>query len=217
MQNLGLEIEIGTKDLSLITDLIRQADNKNHILDAFSKEQLLSKTWLIEELLAYLKPKTELEKLVILGGWFGTLSLLLNNIPSLKIKEITNIDINKSLEWKANLLLSNYNNFRHKTCNMLDYTFDGKEDIIICTSCEHITKKELNKLVSNLPLNVLLVLQSNNFFNLEEHVNCVNDVKEFENQLGLELNVIKSLTLNVGFYNRFMIFAKKIKNSNIEF
>jgi hypothetical protein len=77
-------------------------------------------------------------------------------------------------------------------------------DTIINTSCEHIPnfKEWYNK----IPAGKLVILQSNNFFELDEHINCVNDLDDFASQAPLseilyegELDLSKHVN-----YTRFM-------------
>jgi len=71
--------------------------------------------------------------------------------------------------------------------NSHDYTVtraDGTQcsltdvpDTIINTSCEHIL--DFHSWYSKIPNGKLIVLQTNNFFEIEEHVNCVKDLHQF--------------------------------------
>ena len=212
-QNLNFDMEVSTKDLSLIIDLVRQADNKDDILDAFSIEQFLSKRWLLKELLIHLGP-IHFEKLVVHGGWFGSLALLINNLfnndwgKRIKFNQIHNVDINPVMKEKAEHLLSNYNNFTHIVQDSLDYKYTGKENVVICTSCEHISKDSVQKLIDNVPKNCLIILQSNNFFRIHDHINCVNNIDEFKQQVK-NCKILRAGSLDVGPYTRFMIFCIK--------
>jgi hypothetical protein len=53
-------------------------------------------------------------------------------------------------------------------------------DTVINTSCEHIEKfKEWYDLI---PQNKLIILQSNNGFGIQEHINCVDGLDQFVQQ-----------------------------------
>ena len=54
---------------------------------------------------------------------------------------------------------------------------------VICTSCEHISDETLNKFLRTKKEQSLVVLQSNNYFGLKEHINCKNSLKEFTDSL----------------------------------
>ena len=47
----------------------------------------------------------------------------------------------------------------------------------MCTSCEHISDETLNKFLRTRKEQSLVVLQSNNYFGLDEHINCKNSLK----------------------------------------
>ena len=49
-----------------------------------------------------------------------------------------------------------------------------KIDTIINTRCEHILDFPVG--IAKYPNGKLIVLQTNNFFEIEEHVNCVKDL-----------------------------------------
>ena len=52
--------------------------------------------------------------------------------------------------------------FKAVTADMCDYTVSA--DVVINTSCEHITQLQYEKWLSNQPEDALLVLQSNDYF-----------------------------------------------------
>jgi hypothetical protein len=68
-------------------------------------------------------------------------------------------------------------------------------DTIINTSCEHL--ENFTEWYNKIPTGKLLILQTNNYFDLDEHVNCSKSVEDFgkitpmqkvyfEGELGLE-------------------------------
>ena len=52
-------------------------------------------------------------------------------------------------------------------------SIDKDTYMVINTSCEHITQEQYNTWLANIPGDVYIVLQSNNFKDHEEHVNCM--------------------------------------------
>jgi hypothetical protein len=79
-------------------------------------------------------------------------------------------------------------------------------DIIINTSCEHITQDQYDLWLSGMPNNSLLVLQSNNY-NIEEHVRVANSLEEFKQQCGID--VIWAGELELPLYTRYMVIGKQ--------
>ena len=54
----------------------------------------------------------------------------------------------------------------------------------------------------------LIILQSNNYFEIEDHINCYNSVDEFEKSLKLNTILFKG-TLKLDKYDRYMIIGIK--------
>lgn len=185
------------------------SDNKK-IFDAFSQNQLKSKAWLIDQLnkcLEHLRP----HNIVIHGGWIGTLSSLLFQQFDAEIEHITSIDIDPSVEdiaYRVNSKKANSNNFTHITMNMLDYVYESVPDIVINTSCEHITAQDLRIWFDNIPEASIIVCQSNNYTQLDEHINCPKNLTDFQTQLPLTKILFQGV-YPCKQYSRFMIIGKK--------
>ena len=77
-------------------------------------------------------------------------------------------------------------------------------DTIINTSCEHI--KEFERWYLKLPKEKLVILQSNDYFTLPEHINCVKDLDEFKEQCPMK-TLLYSGVLESKSYNRFMLIG----------
>jgi hypothetical protein len=80
-------------------------------------------------------------------------------------------------------------------------------DVVINTSCEHITQEQYDTWLNKLSNNTILVLQSNNY-NIPEHIRTAVDLEEFKKQCGLK-NMLYSGELHLPMYNRFMIIGTK--------
>ena len=93
--------------------------------------------------------------------------------------------------------------FRAVTADMCEIRSDA--DVIINTSCEHITQEQYELWLSGMPHNSLLVLQSNNY-NIPEHIRIANSLEEFKNQSNL--NVFWEGKLELPLYDRYMIIGK---------
>ena len=77
-------------------------------------------------------------------------------------------------------------------------------DTIINTSCEHIAN--FSDWYSMIPKGKLVILQSNNFTDLQEHVNCSSSLKEFSESIHMSETLYEGeldLT-DQGGYIRFM-------------
>jgi hypothetical protein len=72
---------------------------------------------------------------------------------------------------------------------------------IINTSCEHIDN--FDAWYSNIPEGKIVVLQTNNFFEVNEHINCSESLEEFSNQTPMH-TVFYSGELTLEKYTRYM-------------
>jgi len=95
--------------------------------------------------------------------------------------------------------------FRAITSDMCEIRSDA--DVVINTSCEHITQDQYDLWLSGMPHNSLLVLQSNNY-NIPEHVRTAKDLTEFTQQCQLE-NVLWTGELELPLYKRFMVIGRQ--------
>jgi hypothetical protein len=94
--------------------------------------------------------------------------------------------------------------FRAVTSDMCEIRSDA--DVIINTSCEHITQAQFDLWKSGMPHNSLLVLQSNNY-DIPEHVRTAKDLEEFKQQCNVD--VIWAGELVLPLYTRYMIIGKQ--------
>ncbi len=183
---------------------IRQSPDPMRTMDAFWSGQLKSKEWLIENLRPQIKKFVTID---IHGGWVGVLASMLfqSNIP---ISYIHSIDIDPTCEPIANTMNQlelEVGKFKAITSDMCD--FKSQADIIINTSCEHITQEQYDKWLSLIPEGSLLVLQSNDY-NIPEHVRISQNIDDFKNQSNLK-NILYAGELELPMYKRFMIIGKK--------
>jgi hypothetical protein len=199
-------MKIDTEHLHHWMRAIRESKDPMRTMDAFWRGQILSKEWLITELKKQKHHAKQWPSIDIYGGWVGTLASLLFQ-SDLYISNIRSIDIDPSCEDIArtmNQLEVEAGKFRAVTADMC--TTASTADIIINTSCEHISQEQYDKWLSSIPTDSLLVLQSNNY-KISEHVRIANDLEDFKDQS--KLNVIWAGELKLSMYNRFMIIGRK--------
>jgi hypothetical protein len=173
-------------------------------MDAFWSGQLKSKEWLITNL------RNNVNKFVtvdIHGGWVGVLASMIfqSDIP---VQHICSVDIDPTCEPIAvnmNKIEEMVGKFRAVTADMCEIRSDA--DVIINTSCEHITQDQYDLWLSGMPHNSLLVLQSNNY-NIDEHVRIANSLDEFKEQCQLGI-VLYAGELELPLYKRFMIIGQQ--------
>mgnify|MGYP001324908671 CR=1 FL=1 len=188
---------------------------------AFSKGQLASKSWLLEKLHKINwrhQPNSDI--VVILGSWIGAMVEPLHK--TFDIERIYGIDtdaiaIEKSEKlnqkfvqdkWKYKGVVHNVDLLE---CDNMQFETSGelincKPNWIINTSCEHI--KDFDQWYSKIPAGKLVILQSNNYYSIEEHVNCVDDNLHFEQMAPLS-EVYFAGDLPLEKYTRYMRIGRK--------
>ena len=157
------------------------------------------------------------------AGWYATLGpmlfesgIIVDKIRSfdidpscIEIAEIFNKRwVEQSWRFKAitdNILNLNYDihewTYWSKKNNRMSYPIKDAVNTIINTSCEHV--KNFDKWYEKIPIGKLVILQTNNFKGIEDHVNCSESLEQFG-----EITPLSELyyegELDVGQYKRFM-------------
>lgn len=198
-------MKIDIQDVLFWMDAIRNSEDRYRTLESFWKGQVNSKVWLAEQLAGFV-PVTP-SNIVIYGGWNGVLASILFN-SNVAVRSITSVDIDPVCKDIANTVNKKYEmqgKFSAITTDMCD--FKTSADIVINTSCEHITQEQYNQWLDNQSDNATIVLQSNNYFDLDEHIRCSIDLTDFT-----KMSKIKPYyrgELETPKYTRYMIIGKK--------
>lgn len=197
-------MQIDTEHIHHWMQAIRQSNNPMRTMDAFWSGQLKSKEWLINCLDEHVDYAVTVD---IHGGWVGVLASMLfqSNIPCSYIRSV---DIDPHCEHTANTMNQieyNQGKFRAVTANMVNLRSDT--DVVINTSCEHISQDDYDLWLSGLRHDALIVLQSNNY-DIPEHIRTAKSLDEFAGQSGLETILYKG-ELQLPLYTRYMIIGKK--------
>ena len=187
--------------------ILKTIDNLNSdpiiksIINSVNKDQIENKKWLIEKLTAYLQ-MYEKPKILVVAGWYGMLADMLSKQID---DEVHTSDIDPNCKKIGEKMFDK--NVKYTTKDIGDY---GKKhlkkfDFIICTSCEHISDDYINRLISKKREDSIIVLQSNNFVTLKEHINCKKSLQDFINSVNVKVKYegIKSSEK----YDRYMIIG----------
>ena len=216
-----LDAEITTQFVPALKFLI--SNNVNFDFDCLSQGQLKSKIWLIEELQ---KLDLNLGTVFLCAGWYATLATMIfeNN---LRVEKIRSFDIDSSCvdiaerfnkpwvlqDWKFKASIKNIFDVDYTTdCYQVKKSDGSLEmckdspDTIINTSCEHIDN--FDTWYNSIPSNKLIILQTNNYFEIEDHVNCSASLEEFEYSTPMA-NCLYSGKLELPKYTRFMRIGYK--------
>ena len=195
---------IDTEHLHYWMQAIRQSPDPMRTMDAFWSGQLKSKEWLITNLR---KNVNKFVSIDIHGGWVGVLASMLFQ-SDIYITNIRSVDIDPTCEPIATMMNKKEEiagKFRAVTADMCAIRSDT--DVVINTSCEHITQEQYDLWLSGMPYNTLLVLQSNNY-NIPEHVRIATDLDDFKTQS--KINVLWAGELELPLYKRFMIIGRNV-------
>lgn len=207
-------------------------------MDCFSRGQLQSKLWVLGELrkLKYSyntdggiqKKEINLGTVFLCAGWYSTLATMLFE-SNFKVDKIRSFDIDPNCvdiaetfnkpwfvdNWKFKAITQDIMDIDYKTHvwefwsnknNRMSKPITDSPDTIINTSCEHI--HDFNKWYDKIPEGKLLILQTNNYFDLPEHVNCSKTLESFSDDTPMS-KVLYEGELDLEKYTRFMKIGYK--------
>lgn len=197
-------MKIDTEHLHFWMQAIRQSPDPIRTMDAFWSGQLQSKEWLIENTKPYILNEVDID---IHGGWVGVLASLFfqSGVPC---KKIRSIDIDPTCQCIATMMNKGeemQDKFEAITADMCD--FKTNADVIINTSCEHITQDDYDRWLYGINSKTLLVLQSNNY-KIPEHIRTAESLDHFVSQSG-NISILWKGELELPLYKRFMIVGTK--------
>jgi hypothetical protein len=193
--------------------------------DCFSRGQLQSKQWLVEELQ---RTNLNLGTVYLCAGWYATLAVMLFE-SSMKIDKIRSFDIDPSCEkiaevfnkpwftdqWKfksvtKDIMHIDYHEHWWESWstanNRMSKPICDNPDTIINTSCEHV--ENFADWYEKIPESKLVILQSNNYFEINEHVNCSATLGDFSKSAHMT-TVLYEGELELEKYTRFMKIGYK--------
>jgi hypothetical protein len=166
--------------------------------DMFSSGQIRSKEWAINELMK-IDEMQGVHSASIMGCWFGTLGLMLKRQFPKVFLELIDIDP-RCEKFNEKIFYDVPYTYLH-TCDMYDW--QGKEDLVINTSCEHIDDLQDWLLFTE---DSMVLLQSNNYFEGNGHISCSKSLEEFEDRADLK-HVFYRGELVMPMYTRYMIIG----------
>ena len=195
-------------DAPLINDLRKavQTFPDVDVVGSFSKNQIKCKKWLIDNL--WETRGSSLGDVYILGSWCGVLPALIESDGRFSVRRYFCVDIDSSCREVARVVNRSMHDVDNRlisiTEDMLNLDFHKlPSDVIINTSCEHMGDN-FDSWMHRLPKDKFVVLQSNNFFAGEGHLNCMNSLSEFQQTVGLGREDFAGI-LETAKYQRYMI------------
>jgi hypothetical protein len=215
----------------IFKNLRNAVDNHDvDLSDALSWGQLKSKRWLIEKLqhanqmirnASGNQQSMQLGTVFLCGGWYATIVDMLFK-SGISIEKVRSFDIDPSCapiaecvnkpyvidEWKFKAATLDIHTIRWDRFDYVTHKSDGTElklldsaNSVINTSCEHIF--DFTDWYDRIPRGMLVVMQSNDFFEAPDHVNCYETLEEFAEDTPLRKELFSG-TLSLSRYNRFM-------------
>lgn len=185
---------------------------------ALNHNQIACKTWLLESLFGALGGR--FATVHVLGGWYGLLGALMLSDARFQVDRILSYDLDPNCAQIAEWLNREWvaeGRFRAVTADVCELDYGGSgaavaaesegraPDLVINTSCEHIAPTAV--WYDRLPPRMLLVAQSNDYFDCPDHVNCLADIEAFEEELSLD-EIYFQGTLKRKRYTRFMLIGR---------
>lgn len=170
------------------------------IINSLNENQEKSKNWLVDKSKEYFDLLNN-PKICVAAGWYGHLANKLAKYTDEKVLSFDIDPITKKIGQKL------YSNVRFKVEDIKDFEFKNY-DVVVCTSCEHLDPKLLDSMIYRTRAGALIILQSNNYFEIEEHINCHKSLDDFDKSIKLNTILYKD-TLKLDKYDRYMIIGTK--------
>ena len=191
------------------------------VLDSMNASQLESKLWLVETLQ---KIDVKPNRVALLAGWFAQyiVPLMFDTFDELEWIENFEIDHDVSpLSYKFNKRYKDNDLYKMNMRNVMIKPLRFRQnpnlpipkedifDVIINCACEHMYPmwkfREMNSDVQKSPL---LVLQSSNATQHEDHINCVESEEELIDQARLKHVFFSGSKLLPNNTKRFMVIGR---------
>lgn len=197
-----------------------------NVNDHFSRGQVQSKIWMLDELEKIVENK-QMGNVLMYGGWYNTFAYFL--FERFAVDKIYSLDLDPNC-WEV---ADNFNaqqcykeNWRFKAStvdvNQLKWsegrtvtfpvdrpqlsptTVTFKPNIVINTSCEHMS----DEWFYNLPDGMPVCLQTNDYFDNDQHSNCVSGVNEARLKYRFS-DIVYAGELETYLYKRFTLIGIK--------
>jgi hypothetical protein len=178
---------------------------------AFNANQVASKTWLLDRTHEALGG--DFGTVHVLGGWYGALGALLLGDARFRAAQVLSYDIDPACAPVADLVnaeASARGRFKAITADAasLEYALGTGHlpNLVVNTSCEHMPAAV--DWYGRVPTGMPMVVQSNDYFDCDEHVNCVVDLAALKAQLPMSELYYEGM-LQRRRYSRFMLIGRK--------
>ena len=172
------------------------------IVNSFDQRKILVKEKMVYRLKKYQEKGTlpnPLSRINIVGGWYGNILIPLLD-EHIKYKQINFYELDfEALSIAKNIYFPKRPEIKWIGGDATKIEFTGNDKLTINTSCEHMT-----------PLNIkkgYVALQSNDYIDIEDHLNCVNNTEELAEQYSMS-KVWYESTKDFYNYKRFTVIGR---------
>ena len=228
--------DVDTKLLYDVISVIKEDPSLEHnLLDSFSSNQVASKYALLNAV-DNLNILDKQSTVVIWGSWYGSILIpaLTNKVKKIVSIDLDEAP----LQIAKNRLFENYKNIEYVCDDVFKTYRDAylNTNLIINTSCEHMLpmkewkwfkyssmetdtvypkgyaddNPDRRKIFKSpkLSSNCYFAFQSNNMFDIEGHVNCVNSLQEFKDQMPERAEILFEEEVEDTRGTRYMLVGK---------
>ena len=197
--------------------------------NSLNDNQQKSKYWLLEKLNEYnfeFRNKDDIKGIdaLVLAGWYGVLAyILIDEFKLQKINNIDTLDYDPLAKNVGRILFApkdaenvrsgkaTFVNYKYKDIRKLKYDYLNKFSLVTCTSCEHLAQKDIDHVIDRLHSDTLVVLQSNNYKDCNQHINISNDINEFRSLYTDKLDNVRAYVKPFINYDRYMVIGTRRK------
>jgi len=166
------------------------------IAQSYNYKQVQCKEWLCDnlEMLSLSTPK----RIYIAGGWYGNvlIPMLLNIYPDVDRIKLHDLD-KEAVRICRNIFFKDSDIIRADVQDSSEFTYDS---FVINTSCEHMPP------LKSYP-GTFVALQSNNYYEIEEHTNCIDSAAELAEQYKVK-EIYYEGELAFDKYTRYMVIGR---------
>lgn len=211
----GLSVFLGSALIDDVLHAIREYPllRLGHSLN---EAQVTSKKWLLDKLAQ--TTGTRFGCVYILGGWYGVLGAMFLHDPRFNVGKVVSVDIEPQCKPVAEALNRTHvvsGGFESRTADIYDLDYANLirtevqlpgPHLLVNTSCEHLP--DFEAWLAMIPAQTLLAVQSNDYFDDHEHINCVADLDTFAQQVTLSEEKYRG-QMELKKYTRFMLIGNK--------
>ena len=181
-----------------VIDQITTDQTVKSIINSFNNNQKKSKIWLVNKARPFFEMIPD-ASVCVAAGWYGNLAAYIRDLTNGEIicydKDVQCREIGKKLHKGKDI---KFVTERLQDFHPWDY------NINICTSCEHIKQEDIDLYVRKMNPTSIKILQSNNYYEIKEHINCRDSLDDFVKDYRIKKLLFKG-TLKLDKYERYMV------------